>query len=170
MKIVTRVERPATCWDPTTRMTTDTRRATRRVTVILRGGGDTTLGVDELTRRWPRTPPTTCSSKGLLAGPRAAPDYPDLHRRRQVAKKTPAKKRPVQVFVDDSLYGTPEDRPGMDGSSYQPYIARPVRPTGAGSGVYRWDSAHWRQATSSPRRLRSAGVARPKVIGHQDAR
>ena len=132
---------------PTTRMTTDT-VVPEKGEVILRGGGDTTLGTDDLAALANDTA-DYLSSKGLLPDP----------------KPGRKKRQPVQVFVDDSLYGTPKTGPGWT-SSYQPYIVRPVRPLGR-LGVYRWDSA-LEAGDVFAAALRSAGVA-AKVIGHQDA-
>ncbi len=132
---------------PMTRMTTDT-VVPEKGEVILRGGGDTTLGTDDLAALANDTA-DYLSSKGLLPDP----------------KPGRKKRQPVQVFVDDSLYGTPKTGPGWT-SSYQPYIVRPVRPLGR-LGVYRWDSA-LEAGDVFAAALRSAGVA-AKVIGHQDA-
>ena len=132
---------------PTTRMTTDT-VVPEKGEVILRGGGDTTLGTDDLAALANDTA-DYLSGKGLLPDP----------------KPGRKKRQPVQVFVDDSLYGTPKTGPGWT-SSYQPYIVRPVRPLGR-LGVYRWDSA-LEAGDVFAAALRSAGVA-AKVIGHQDA-
>ena len=38
---------------------------------------------------------------------------------------TPPKRRPLKVYVDDSLYRTPKRGPGWT-SSYQPTIVRPA--------------------------------------------
>lgn len=146
MKIVTAIT-ALTALGPDSRMSTDA-VVPQKGTVILRGGGDTTLGVDDLKTLADQT-------ADYLVDQQLLPD------------PLPGKsKRPaVQVYVDDSLYGKPKAGPGWT-SSYQPYIARPVRPLGR-LGIYSWDSAlEAGQVFTSA--LKSAGV-KAKTIGHQDA-
>ncbi|HRY08755.1 MAG: D-alanyl-D-alanine carboxypeptidase/D-alanyl-D-alanine-endopeptidase [Actinobacteria bacterium] len=134
---------------PDNRMTTDT-LVPEKGTVILRGGGDTTLGSDELTRL-ARATAKYLRTNALLPDRVQPPDYRpktctvDGKTRKSTTKRpcplvTPPTKRPaVKVLVDDSLYGKPKKGPGWT-NSYQPYIARPVRPLGR-IGVYQWDAA-----------------------------
>jgi D-alanyl-D-alanine carboxypeptidase/D-alanyl-D-alanine-endopeptidase (penicillin-binding protein 4) len=160
---------------PDTRMTTDTIVPTAGE-VILRGGGDTTLGVAGLTKLANATA-TYLTSKDLLAPLRQPADYRpstctvDGKKRKSTKKNpcplvTPPKVRPpVRVYVDDSLYGKPAAGPGWT-SSYMPGIARPVRPLGR-IGVYRWDSAQEAGSVFAAA-LRSAGV-KARTAGHRDA-
>jgi D-alanyl-D-alanine carboxypeptidase/D-alanyl-D-alanine-endopeptidase (penicillin-binding protein 4) len=146
MKIVTAIN-ALTVLGPDTRMTTDV-VVPAKGTVILRGGGDTTLGVDELKSLADQTA-SYLSANSLL------PDAP-----------APGKARPpVSVYVDDTLYSTPKNGPGWT-SSYMPYVVRPVRALGR-IGVYRTDSA-LEAGTVFATALKSAGV-KVKVVGHQDA-
>jgi D-alanyl-D-alanine carboxypeptidase/D-alanyl-D-alanine-endopeptidase (penicillin-binding protein 4) len=146
MKIVTALTALHTL-GPDSRMATDT-VVPEKGTVILRGGGDTMLGVDDLTSLAAKTA-DFLTDQDLL---------PDLGPKGK-------KRYPVQVHVDDSLYGTPKTGPGWT-SSYQPYIVRPVRSLGR-LGVYRWDSA-LEAGEVFTKALRSQGV-RAKLVGHQDA-
>lgn len=143
MKIVTAIT-ALRVLGPHTRMTTDAVVPTRGQ-VILRGGGDTTLGTAGLSRL------ASATAKYLTTN--------DL-------LPVAAKRRPaVQVFVDDSLYGKPKRGPGWT-SSYQPSIARPVRPLGR-LGVYQWDSASEAGSVFAAA-LRSRGV-KARLVGHRDA-
>src|SRR5690606_38821568 len=63
------------------------------------------------------------------------------------------------------LYGTPKKGPGWT-DSYQPYIARPVRPLGR-IGVYQWDSAQEAGGVFTSA-LRARGI-KARTAGHQDA-
>ncbi len=146
MKIVTALTALHTL-GPDTRMSTDV-VVPQKGTVILRGGGDTTLGPDELSRLADDTADYLVDN-AMLPDP-AAP-----------GRRAPA----VAVYVDDSLYGTPKTGPGWT-SSYQPYVVRPVRALGR-LGVYRWDSAT-EAGEVFAKALQAAGV-KAKVVGHQDA-
>ncbi len=160
---------------PSTRMTTDA-LVPQKGAVILRGGGDTTLGVDELTRLAKATA-KHLKANSLLPDLVQPPDYRpktctvDGKARKSTTKKpcpmvTPAKKRPaVKVLIDDSLYATPQKGPGWT-DSYQPYIARPVRALGR-IGVYQWDSAQEAGSVFAAA-LRSAGV-KARTAGRQQA-
>ncbi|HQR81246.1 MAG TPA: D-alanyl-D-alanine carboxypeptidase, partial [Actinomycetota bacterium] len=129
---------------PDSRMTTDA-VVPQRGQVILRGGGDTTLGAAGLTRLASATAKYLTTNDLLPTAPKGRP--------------------PVQVFVDDSRYGKPKRGPGWTGS-YQPSIARPVRPLGR-LGVYQWDSASEAGAVFAAA-LRSQGV-KARLVGHRDA-
>lgn len=102
--------------------------------LVLRGGGDTML---------------TTTSLGVLA----TRTLNSLRRSSLLPAGKP--KRPVRVFVDDSLFGTPR-RPRGWTDSYQPYVVRPVRSLGR-VGVYGWDSAAEAGAVFADA-LRSRGV------------
>ena len=174
MKIVTALN-ALKVLGPDTRMTTDT-LVPQKGTVILRGGGDTTLGVDELTRLANATA-KYLRTNALLPDLVQPPDYQpksctvDGKTRKSTKKNpcpmvTPAKTRPpVKVLVDDSLYGTPQKGPGWT-DSYQPYIARPVRPLGR-IGVYQWDSAQEAGSVFTSA-LRSRGI-KARTVGRQKA-
>jgi len=174
MKIVTALN-ALRILGPDTRMTTDTLVPERGV-VILRGGGDTTLGVSGLTRlakstarhlkrnsllpdlvQRPPYRPATCTIDGKTRKSTPKRPCPTL---------TPPPRRPaVRVYVDDSLYAKPSRGPGWTGS-YQPSVVRPVRPLGR-IGVYQWDSAQEAGAVFTSA-LRDAGV-KARTAGHRDA-
>lgn len=174
MKIVTGVT-ALKVLGPDSRMTTDT-IVPRRGAVILRGGGDTTLGVEELTAlakktsayvkanklkakkvRPPSYRPSTCTVNGKVR---------KSTNRRPCPLVTPRKKRPaMKVYVDDSLYSATKRGPGWT-SSYQPYIVRPVRPLGR-IGVYGWDSASEAGSVFASA-LRAAGL-KSTYAGHENA-
>lgn len=174
MKLVTALN-ALTVLGPDHRMTTDVLVPEPGV-AILRGGGDTTLGSDDLARL------ATSAARYL----RAQDLLPDLvqrpaftpatcviggKKRKSTAKRpcpqvTPPPRRPaVKVYVDDSLYGKPKRGPGWT-SSYQPSIVRPVRPLGR-LGVYQWDSAAEAGGVFAAA-LRRAGV-KAATAGHRDA-
>ena len=174
MKIVTALN-ALTVLGPSSRMTTDTVVPERGV-VILRGGGDTTLGADELSRLATSTA-RYLRAQDLLPAQVQPPAYTpktcvvDGKQRKSTAKRpcpqvTPPLTRPaVKVYVDDSLYGRPKSGPGW-WSSYQPSVVRPVRPLGR-IGVYQSDSAVEAGAVFASA-LRAAGV-KARISGHQDA-
>ena len=145
MKIVTAIT-ALTALGPDTRMSTDA-VVPAKGTVILRGGGDTTLGLDELKT-------LAADTASYLVDNSLLPDAP-------TGKARPA----VSVYVDDTLYTTPKNGPGWT-SSYMPYVVRPVRALGR-LGVYRTDSA-LEAGTVFASALKSAGV-KAKLVGHQDA-
>lgn len=159
---------------PQTRMTTET-FIPKKGTVILRGGGDTMLGVSELTTLAAATA-RYVKSNGLRPGWRRPPAYRPSTctingKSRKSTKKrpcplvTPPKQRkPVKVFVDDSLYSKPSRGPGWT-SSYQPSVVRPVRSLGR-IGVYQWDSAAEAGAVFTAA-LRSAGLD-ARMRGHRN--
>jgi len=174
MKIVTALN-ALRVLGPDTRMTTDT-LVPEAGTVILRGGGDTTLGVSDLSRLAKRTA-RYLRGNDLLPALVQPPDYRpanctvDGKSRKSTRKNpcpmvTPAKVRPaVKVYVDDSLYGKPKRGPGWTGS-YQPYVVRPVRPLGR-IGVYQWDSAQEAGSVFAAA-LRATGI-KTRTAGHRDA-
>lgn len=158
---------------PQTRMTTETFIPTAGQ-VILRGGGDTLLGVSELTTLATATA-RFIKTNGLRPGWRQPPAYQPSTctiggKTRKSTKKrpcpmvTPPKKRKaVRVYVDDSSYGKPSRGPGWT-SSYQPSVVRPVRSLGR-IGVYQWDSAQEAGAVFAAA-LRSAGL-KSSIRGHR---
>ena len=174
MKIVTALN-ALRVLGPDTRMTTDT-VVPEPGTVILRGGGDTTLGVSGLTKLASATA-KYLKTNDMLPTPVQPPDYRPKtctvagKTRKSTTKNpcpmvTPPKTQPpVKVYVDDSLYGKPTGGPGWTGS-YMPSVVRPVRPLGR-IGVYQWDSAGEAGAVFTSA-LRSTGV-KAKTAGHQDA-
>lgn len=145
MKIVTAIN-ALTVLGPNARMTTDV-VVPAKGTVILRGGGDTTLGLEELKSLADQTA-SYLTSNGLLPDPTST-----------------GKAGTLSVYVDDTLYTTPKNGPGWT-SSYMPYIVRPVRALGR-LGVYRTDSA-LEAGSVFASALKSAGV-KATVVGHQDA-
>jgi D-alanyl-D-alanine carboxypeptidase/D-alanyl-D-alanine-endopeptidase (penicillin-binding protein 4) len=134
---------------PKTRMSTDA-LVPEAGRVILRGGGDTTLGVTKLTRLAKRTS-RYLRDNDQLAPLVQRPAYTpatctvDGKRRKSTKRRPcpevtpPPRRKQVKVYVDDSLYRTASRAPGWT-SSYQPSIARPVRSLGR-LGIYQWDSA-----------------------------
>lgn len=127
---------------PNTRMKTDTVVETVGE-VILRGGGDTTLGVTGLSQLAKQTA-TYLRDNSMLP---------------------PKKKQAVKVYVDDSLYPAPTAGPGWTGG-YQPYVVRPVRPLGR-IGIYQNDSAGEAGAVLASG-LKAAGI-KATYAGHKDA-
>lgn len=174
MKIVTAIT-ALTVLGPSSRMTTDTVVPERGV-VILRGGGDTTMGADELSRLAASTA-RYLRARDLLPAQVQPPAYTPKtcvengNRRKSTAKKpcpqvTPPMTRPaVKVYVDDSLYGAPKSGPGW-WSSYQPSVVRPVRPLGR-IGVYQSDSAAEAGSVFASA-LRASGI-KAATAGHRDA-
>ncbi len=160
---------------PQTRMTTDV-LAPQPGQLILRGGGDTTLGVTGLTRLAKATAKYV-RRNGLLPDLVQPPSYRPASctvngkTRKSTPKRpcdlvVPAKTRPaIKVFIDDSLYASPSTGPGWTGS-YQPSIVRPVRALGR-IGVYQWDSAQEAGAIFAAA-VRSNGV-KAKLSGRLDA-
>jgi D-alanyl-D-alanine carboxypeptidase/D-alanyl-D-alanine-endopeptidase (penicillin-binding protein 4) len=160
---------------PDARMTTET-LVPEPGSVILRGGGDTTLGVSKITRLARRTA-AHLKANDLLAPLVERPAFTpatctvDGQRRKSTERRpcpqlTPEPYRPaVEVHVDDSLYSKPSSGPGWV-SSYQPGIARPVRSLGR-LGVYQWDSA-MEAGKVFASALSAAGV-RARAVGHRDA-
>lgn len=172
MKIVTALN-ALKVLGPDTRMTTDT-VVPGRGKVILRGGGDTTLGVSELTSLARQTA-TYLKSNRLLPKRKRKPAYrPSTctvngKRHKSTTKRPcplvtpPKKRRAVRVFVDDSMYTRTKRGPGWT-SSYQPSIVRPVRSLGR-IGVYQWDSSQEAGSVFTAA-LRSAGI-KAKTKGHR---
>jgi D-alanyl-D-alanine carboxypeptidase/D-alanyl-D-alanine-endopeptidase (penicillin-binding protein 4) len=159
---------------PQTRMTTEA-FVPKKGRVILRGGGDTMLGVSELSTLAAATV-RYIKSNGLRPGWRQPPAYRpstctvDGKVRKSTRKRPcplvspPKKRKAVKVYVDDSLYRKPSRGPGWT-SSYQPSIVRPVRSLGR-IGVYQWDSAQEAGAVFAAA-MRSAGI-KARIKGHRD--
>jgi serine-type D-Ala-D-Ala carboxypeptidase/endopeptidase (penicillin-binding protein 4) len=174
MKIVTAIS-ALHVLGPQTRMTTDV-LAPGAGQLIVRGGGDATLGVTGLTRLAKKAAKYV-KRNGLLPDLVQPPSYRpktctvDGKTRRSTPKRpcplvVPPQTRPaVKIFIDDSLYGDASKGPGWT-DSYQPGIARPVRALGR-IGVYQWDSAQ-EAASVFAAAVRSAGV-KATVSGRLDA-
>lgn len=165
MKIVTAVN-ALSAMGPDKRFTT-TVNAAGRGSVVLVGGGDATLTSANLSFL-ARTTAQALKAQGLLPpvvthepyrpsvcriGGKLVRDKPS----RPCPLVTPAPSRdPVQVYVDDSLYGKASRGPGWTGG-YMPSIVRPVRPLGRW-GRYVSDSGR-DAADYFAARLKNYGVA-----------
>lgn len=118
--------------------------------VAIIGGGDATLSKNALVSLARDTAAVINSREDLLpAVTTPAPYRPTTcirkgKRVKSTKKKpcpivTPASRRLVKVYVDDSLYPIPT-RPSGWRSGYEPYVVRPVRPLGI-DGSYTMDSS-----------------------------
>lgn len=148
MKIITAVN-ALRAMGPDKRFTTQV-YSLGRGKVLLVGGGDATLGSTGITKLAKK------AAKKISADPALVPNLvqPKPYRPSTCVRKgktvkstkkrpcplvTPAPRRQVKVFVDDSLYPTPTRGPGWTGG-HEPSVVRPVRAL-AIDGDYSMDAA-----------------------------